>query len=176
MKAIVIATTDNRQDWLLECIESLNNYRNYPVIVLRDYEYELGKILFVYENFPEVEEFVLLQDSVHLKQTDWLDDVFNHDGGVSFAERPYFMYLGKYRRETLEKVGIPLVNSKKKAVEFESTWNELYAKSEKNLITMFDLRDTETFRNHLGRKNMIIENEYLIKYKHIWDESMIYDY
>ena len=174
MKAIIIATTKNRSEWAKQCYDSLNGYTRYPVIILDHYEYELGKIRWVIEN-TNLDEFILLQDSVVLKSTEWLDEVFDHNGSVSFAKRPFFMYLGKYRRTALEQNGMPTVSSKQQSVDYEDTWTKAYAENE-NFITLFDLSDTNHFQEHLGRNNMIIENDKLVKYKHIWSDDMIYDY
>ena len=174
MKAIVIATTKNRSDWAKQCYDSLKDYTRYPVIILDHYEYELGKIRWILEN-TNLDEFIFLQDSVILKSTDWLDEVFDYNGSVSFAARPFFMYLGKYKRETLERVGVPEVVSKQQAVDYEATWTKQYSEAG-TYETLFDLSDTNHFTEHLGRRNMVIENDKLVKYKHIWSGDMVYDY
>lgn len=174
MKAIVIATTKDRSDWARQCYDSLKGYKRYPVIILDQYEYELGKIRWIFEN-TLLDEFILLQDSVVLKTTDWLDGVFDFNGSVSLAKRPFFMYLGKYRRDALEKIDIPHVNSKQEAIEKEASWTKQYSEHD-DFKVMFNLADTNIFNEHLGRHNMIIENEQLIKYKHIWSGDMVYDY
>lgn len=175
MKAIVIATTKDRSDWATECFDSLKDYKRYPVIILDSYEYELGKLRFI-RDYLDLDEFILLQDSVILKDTDWLDGVFDYDGSVSFAKQSFFMYLGKYQMETLKSIEIPHITTKKQAVEYETSWASIYAKEAKNLKSIFELEDTNVFAEHLGRNNMIIENDHLIKYKHIWNGQMIYDY
>lgn len=174
MKAIIIATTKDRSEWAKQCYDSLKDYKRYPVIILDQYEYELGKIRWVLEN-TTLDEFIFLQDSVVFKSTDWLDEVFDHDGSVSFAAEPFFMYLGKYRRHALEQSNVPKVESKRQAVQYETAWAQHYAAHE-TFITLFDLSDTSTFKEHLGRNNMIIENDKIVKYKHIWSDDMIYDY
>jgi len=174
MKAIIIATTKDRSDWAKQCYDSLKGYTRYPVIILDQYQYELGKIWWVIEN-TTIDEFLFLQDSIVLKSTDWLDDVFDFEGSVSLAERPFFMYLGKYQRSRLEKVGIPEVSSKKEAVDYEASWTKRYSESG-DYETLFDLKDTNVFEERLGRRNMVIENDKLIKYKHIWNGDMVYDY
>lgn len=174
MKAIVIATTKDRSEWAKQCYDSLKTYKRYPVIILDSYEYELGKIRWVLEN-TTLDEFLFLQDSVELKSTDWLNDLFDYEGSVSLAARPFFMYLGKYRREALERVGVPSIASKQEAVDHEATWTAAYSNADTHK-SLFDLQDTNVFREHLGRNNMIIENDQIIKYKHIWSGDMVYDY
>jgi len=174
VKAIIIATTKDRSDWAKQCYDSLKDYKRYPVIILDSYEYELGKIWWVIEN-TTIDEFLFLQDSVVLKSTDWLDDLFDYEGSVSLAARPFFMYLGKYKRATLEKIGIPEVSSKQQAVDLEATWTKRYSEAG-DCLKLFDLQDTNVFEEHLGRRNMVIENDKLIKYKHIWSGDMVYDY
>lgn len=175
MKAIVIATTKGRDEWVENCLNSFNGYDKYPIIVLDEYDYELGKIKYIFENRKDIDEFILLHDSVELKNTDWIEEVFNIKGGVSFHPRPYFMYLGKYRREILKQVYIPTVNSKREAVRYEVEWNELYRDTEGQHTVFADLRDTDVFEEKFGRLNMVIEDNNLIKYKHIWHEDMIRD-
>ena len=174
MKAIVIATTKDRSEWAKQCFDSLKGYKRYPVIILDSYEYELGKIRWMFEN-TTVDEFLFLQDSVELKNTDWLDAVFDYNGSVSLAERPFFMYLGKYRRKALERLELPYIASKQQAIDLEATWTKQYSELDEH-IKLYSLTDTNIFREHLGRRNMIIENEDLIKYKHIWSSEMVYDY
>lgn len=174
MKAIIIATTKDRSRWAKQCYDSLKSYKRYPVIILDQYEYELGKIRWVFEN-TDLDEFLFLQDSVKIKDTYWIDEVFDHKGSVSLASRPFFMYLGKYTREALTQSGIPHVETKKDAVRYEHEWTNNYAQTSP-YKTMFDLSDTNVFKKHFSRDNMIIENDHLIKYKHIWSEDMIYEY
>ncbi len=169
MKAIVIATTQNRSDWAKQCYDSLKGV-SYPIIILDQFDYELGKIKWIYEN-TTLEEFLFLQDSVVIKDISFIEDLMTKDGSVSFSKRPFFMYLGKYSREDLERVGIPEVKNKKDAVFHEANWGKQITDK-----FLFELNDTNIFREHLGRMNMVIENEFLIKYKHIWKEDMIYDY
>ena len=59
---IVVATTPGRENWLKQCLESIER----PVMVLSDFTFELGKIKWVFEN-TKIQRFMFLQDSVVIK-------------------------------------------------------------------------------------------------------------
>lgn len=142
------------------------------MIVLYAYQYELGKIRLIYEH-TDLEEFLFLQDSVIIKDTKWIDEVFDHEGSVSLGNQ-LFMYLGKYTRETLSKVPLPQPQNKHDAVRLEREWTRDYAESEANIKTLWpDFVDTDKFEEHNGRLNMILENEHIKKYKGTWNVQMI---
>lgn len=173
-KAIVIVGKPDRAEWLKQCIESIN-YTRYPTIVVNEYAYELGRIEWIYKH-TDIDEFLLLQDSVVLKHSNWLDEVFDFDGSVSLSNAPFLMYMGKYRREILDKIEMPKVTSKAESVRLEADWTKIYVEAEDKLKIISTLRDSTKFKKVFGRKNMVIEDDNLIKYKHIWDASMIYEY
>ena len=175
MKAVIVATTNNRSEWVKNCLDSLNGYTRYPIIVLNQYSYELGKVRWVLEN-TDLDEFILLQDSVEVKDLSLLDRAFDHSGSVSFATQPFFMYLGKYTRKALKASGVPQVDTKTQAVKYEREWGKRYFDSDPQSMCLFELEDTDVYEDFLGRKNMILENDFIKKYKHIWNPNMIYDY
>lgn len=167
-KAIVIGTYKGRENWLADCLDSLKGYERYPVIAC-DVPWELGVIGWAY---PRFDEFLFLQDSVIVKQLDWIDEVFDCPKSVSLCHNPFFMYLGKYTRKDLDKVELPDVSNKREAVEHEGSWTKYYA-SLCNPITLWPLVDTDIFVEKHGRKNMVLENEYIVKYKGTWHPDMI---
>lgn len=170
MKAIVVATTRGREHWLKDCLESIES--KHPVLVVDHYDYELGKIRWVYEN-TTLDEFLLLQDSVVIKDPKWLDEIFDIEGSVSLSTKPYFMFLGKYVRTDLDKVDIPVVNTKLEAITFEDSWTYKYKEAANKMTYLWPLLDTAVFMEHHGRENMILENDHLIKYKGCWNPSMV---
>lgn len=172
-KVILIPTTNNRGQWVAECLDSLSGSK-YPIMVLTEHDYELGKLKWAMEH-TDFDEFFLLHDSVRVKNLELLDLVFDHPNSVSLSKKPFFMYLGKYKRDTLNNVGIPVVADKKEAVRYENEWTKKYAEADPATRYMFDFIDTKEFSAHNGRENMIIENKYLVKYKGTWNPRMIKD-
>jgi hypothetical protein len=145
----------------------------YPVILLDRCEYELGKIRWVYEH-TTIKQFLFLQDSCIVKDFGWIDALFSHDKSVSLSHHQYFMYLGKYTRTDLAKVDMPVVSSKKEAVEQESQWTGRYAAAAQS-DSLWPLFDTNVFEERHGRTNMVLENDHIIKYKGHWNPEMIKD-
>lgn len=169
-KAIVVATFNDRYHWLHDCLASLKDYHRYPIITVNE-PFELGVIRWIYEH-TDLDEFLLLQDSVVVKQTGWLDEVFDHPGSVSLSTKQFFMYLGKYTREDLSKVELPEVKTKQEAIHYEDRWTELYAKAD-NVKYMWPLHDSYVFEEHHERNNMILENDFIKKYKGTWNLNML---
>ena len=172
-QAIVIATTPDTYEWLNNLLQSLRGYKNYPIVILSDFSFELGKIrhMFYHTNYRE---FFLLQDSCEVLDTDIFDIVFNMYSGrnVFFAKKGY-MYLNKYTAQGLEITRPPLVRTKAEAIEFENSWHKEYAKAT-SVHTLFpNFNKSNTFKEMFGRTNMVIENQYIRKYKGTWDRKQL---
>jgi hypothetical protein len=113
------------------------------------------------------EPFVLLQDSVIVKDASFLDIMLSHEGPMAFADK-YLMYLGKYVPGNWT---VPEVNDKMEAVACELTWCRDMANGVAVLCPEFkDTRDIVVLH---GKERMKIENQYLLKYKNCWDTHMI---
>lgn len=174
MNAVVVATTPQRTNWLNQCLRPLKNLK-YPLVILSDYGYELGKIKFIQEQ-TQIDEFVLLHDSCIVKDLTLFDAVFNDPRSVCFSDDPVFysMYLGKYKRSVLSAITIPTVSSKLQAVEQEILFNVAYVAADMNTRLLFtDFHNTNRFITKHKTKVMVLENKYLIKYKSCWNRSMI---
>lgn len=175
MKAIIIATTNGREQWLEQCLESLEGYTRYPKLVTMSGDWELGKIKNASESMV-IDEFIFLQDSMVIKDYKWIDEAFDYHGSVSIGWRPFFMYLGKYKTDILRSIEIPKVNNKLDAVNYEYTWPLEYIKADPSTKHIFtDLTDTNIFLEKFGRMNMVLENDQLIKYKGTWSLDMVKD-
>lgn len=171
-KAIVICTTPKSTHWLNNLIASFNGYDKYQILILSDFTYELGKINFIY-NHTDITEFFFLQDTIEIKDPSIFEKGFNYGGSLAW-DSGLKSYLGKYRREILAQCHIPLPKSKMDSVIFEETFNWEYISKEPkgwNLHEDFSRRDV--FEEKFGRRNMVIEDEYLKKYKHIWNRDMV---
>ncbi|MGA1776981.1 MAG: hypothetical protein ACO39G_07860 [Flavobacteriaceae bacterium] len=175
---VIIATTEGREEWLNQCVTSLKNTPYMVVSENKNYMYEIGKIRWMYEN-TNFDRWFFLQDSVVIKDLSLFDIAFSYPKSVSLCDSPgqYGMYLGVYSRETLEKIEIPKISTKREAVLLERSWNEKYCQAEGGVPTLFtDLSDANSkIIEIFGRKNRLLENNYLKKYKGTWHMGMIKD-
>ena len=167
---ILVATTPGRENWLKQCLESIER----PVMVLSDFTFELGKIKWVFEN-TKIERFMFLQDSVVIKNQKIFELLDEDKGSIALTNDPcmYGMYLGIYERKILKMVDIPLPKSKAESIAFELSWTETYCRAARNVRLAFtDLTDSRAKRKEVlfGRENLVLENEFLIKYKGNWGQ------
>lgn len=167
---IVIGTTPGREQWLQQCMKSIQR----PVLVLSDFSFELGKIKWIFEQ-TNIERFMFLQDSVVIKNQQIFELLDRDKGSIAFSNDPgmFGMYLGIYERKTLEMIDIPQPKSKAESIAYELSWTESYCKAARNVRLAFsDLGDTKSKRKeHLfGRENLVLENDFLIKYKGNWGQ------
>ena len=164
---IVIATTPGREDWLAQCLASIDR----PTVVLSDFTFELGKIRWMYDN-TTVERFLFLQDSVVVKDPK-LFDLFEEPGSTALTDdpRPYGMYMGVYERCVLEQIEIPQPHNKEDSIAFEISWTESYCRAATTIrVACPGLSDRNSTRqvDMFGRPNLVLENDLLVKYKGTW--------
>lgn len=170
---IVIATTPGRQDWLKQCLNSISK----PVLVLSDFTFELGKINWIFNN-TKIDRFMFLQDSIIIKDERIFELLYEDKGSIALTNDPcmYGMYMGIYERHVLEKVDIPIPKSKAESIQYELTWTEAYCKAARNVRLAFtDLTDSRAKRKEVifGRENLVLENDFLIKYKGNWGQLVV---
>jgi hypothetical protein len=170
---IVIATTPGRENWLSQCLASISQ----PVLVLSDFSFELGKINWVFNN-TKIERFMFLQDSVVVKD-EKLFELLTHDkGSISLTNDPciYGMYMGVYEREILKQIEIPIPQNKAQSIAYELSWTDTYCRVAKNVRVAFtDLTDANSKRKQVlfDRENLVLENDFLIKYKGNWGQQVV---
>ena len=167
-KAIVIATSDGREDWVRDCLASIRV--PIPVLVVSTTGYELGKIQWILEN-TDIERFIFLQDSVVIKNNELLMSLFNYEGSVCIMDDPdcFGSFMGLYERSTLNTVEIPKVDSREESIKQEWLWTKTYVKSCANHIHPISVRhkvlDT-VYKN--GRENRLYVNDIYEKWKGTW--------
>jgi len=174
MTPIVICTTPGREMWLADCLASIKR----DVIVLSDLTFELGKIDWMVKN-TSFDRFLILQDSVVIKDDSFFDKIFAFEDSVSINQCPtwYGSFMGIYERKPLLEVGVPIPHSKREVVELEYKWTPQYCAVAGKVTVMFpQLRDENASGKVMrhGRENLVLENEYLIKYKGNWGQLADY--
>lgn len=168
-ETVVVATTPGRESWLSECLSSIDR----EVLVIRQAgTWELGKIKWLYEN-TQLDRFLFLHDSVIIKNQAFFDMMFSHEGSVSVTNDPcvFGMYMGIYTRADLSKVDLYSPVTQRDSIRAEMEWTQQYARSADKVTVVFpDLKDSKNkgFVEHHGRVNMVLENDYIKKYKGTW--------
>lgn len=168
-ETVVVATTPGREAWLAECLASIER----EVLVLRQGgTWELGKIKWLYEN-TQLDRFLFLHDSVVVKDQAFFDRMFEHEGSVSVTDDPgiFGMYMGIYTREHLSRVELYSPVTQRDSIQAEVEWTRGYAAAAGNVPVVFsEFRDSRNvgFVEHHGRRNMVLENDYLRKFKGTW--------
>lgn len=174
MITTVIGTTPNREHWLAECLKSIGER---PVVVLSDYTFELGKIKWMYEN-TTIDKFLFLQDSVVIKKPEFFEIIDEYDSSLSINKDPSFYgcYMGIYERRILDQIEIPKIYKKSESIYNEIYWTFEYVKRLNTIKVLFpELSDANATRKEVKfeRENLVLENDYLIKYKGDWGQRHV---
>lgn len=137
--------------------------------------FDLGALRLLFET-TDYDQIFLIQDSFEIKKLD-LFDIAAHCPGSFAVSKGFFHYTGKYQRKIAEKIGIPITQTKMDAVYYEYHWSMDYAKTDKKIAMMEnalsdDMKEAH-FETKFGRKNLVLENEYIKKYKGHWNHEML---
>jgi len=170
---ILIATTPDRNQWSNNLLKTIKGYDKYPIMILSDYSFEIGKIKQVMDH-TNYDEFFFLQDSVEIKNRDIFDLVFETYKGKTVTIDPTMRsFLAKYRRDFINRYELPTAKTKMEAVDAE---DYLFQKHffDDTLVALTDnFNKSEVFEEKFGRINMILENDYIKKYKATWSREQI---
>jgi hypothetical protein len=158
----------------MDCLNSLQK----PCLILRDSNYELGKIRWCQENIKN--PFFFFQDSVVFKETEWINEALGKYSSVSLNSDPdlYGTYMGIYDPKILRQIEVPIPKSKAEAIEFELSWTKKYVEQAQGVEVLFpEFKDANARRKEFkhDRENLILENQYLIKYKGNWGQKPALD-
>ena len=164
----VIGSSPDRQAWLADCSASLG--REHIAVV--SYGYELAKIAWVMEN-TSVDRFFFLQDSWQVKTPAFWDLLDQFEGSVALTRDPYFFgcYAGVYERSVVDRIGTPVVKDKQDSILLEIDWHRRYVEASVEPTVLFpeltDKNAAGVVVKH-GRENLVLENEFVRKFKGTW--------
>ena len=175
-QGIIIVTNNKSKEQLLNCLSSIVGTL-YPVLIYtNDYDnsgFESAAITYAYEH-TDWDEFVLLQDTVEVKNIDFFNIVFEEfKGKTVFAQNGGFSFLNKYTRKALLLTGIPKTKTKRESIYAESTFHRALLNTGVFVLWPKSLKDNPNREFKFGRKNMILENDYIKKYKGCWNINMV---
>lgn len=181
-QGIVITTSEYTKDFLKNCIDSLP--RKWPtLLVSNDWEdvpdfeevevvhnpwkgFELGGI---YQGAERFDEFVHLSDTTVIRNKEMFDIMFASPHSMYLCDG-FFSHLGKYRTQTLEEIGIPIITDKLVGIHYENAWHKEYFEEEPDAV-QFDPPlpvHTKVFEEVHGQTRMVLDNGYITKYKGTW--------
>lgn len=187
-KGIVIVSSESTKDFLRDCILSCVNLK-YPVLVVFNggYKPEMflstlgGTIEYAFNDWNGFElggieqgmerfdEFILLQDTVIIKDQSMFDICFDFEGSVFFTDQGLYHYGAKFRTELLKFVGVPRVESRLQAIHHEWYWGHMYFMTEKNKKYLPEIMDygNDSYpkvERH-SRVGILLENRFMQKHK-----------
>ena len=176
-QAIIITTCKEYRPWLYNLLQTLDT--TYPIVIVHNTKEKnrydiLGIITGIELGF---DEFMVLHDTVEIKNNDFFRIVFEeHKGKTVFLNNIGQMFLNKYTKEDLAKVDISslyTVHDKTSGVHVERIFNMNLKNVVQPLILFQGFDDNDKREEKFGRLNMVIENDYLKKYKGSWDGSSL---
>lgn len=150
-------------------------------VVCNDYNaWELGGVTKGAEHF---DEFVHLMDTCIINKgivdekwpeaqltPEMLFRIMFGGPGSCYLCRGFYSYLGKYRSDILRHVGIPRIETKEQAIHAEDNWNRVYLAADPSAWQFPALLpiSSNVFEEKHGRRNMVLTNGYITKYKATW--------
>ena len=154
---------------------SLERVQRYAaqIIPIEGNRWELGAIQYMLM-FTNYDDWILIQDTIEVKDNDIFNRMFEHPNrSVSFG--PFWeCYLGRYRREVLTHIQIPICLTKFDSVYQEVMFHRQYNEVAKNIeqtevLVMFSEWGNDNPKNtqdqKFGRRNLVLDNPYIIKRK-----------
>lgn len=199
-KGIVVVTHPAGKDWLDNLLQNWQEW-GYPVNViineadmgeaLKYWDYTNWNVRFLpnpeggYETgalhqamvYTQYKEIFLIHDTMEIKDPEIFKIAFEDYEGKSYALSNYpdlfGMYLGKYRREPLEMAKPKGAKDKMESIEKETSFNQRYCKHDEVVLCEQPLIDSNKFVKKFGRENMLLENDWVKKYKGTWNRWMV---
>jgi hypothetical protein len=182
-QVILVQTTPGRVEILTNFLQSIKNYDGkYPLFIESAYNYSW----FDFVTHHEFDEILILHDSVEIKDLSLFDLVFDKYKGrsVSFTGMPYFvMEMGKYKRKPYLESIFEGSETYKGRGQNEFQFGPAYVKNSNEVpVVLFpNMMECEWPGNKKKRKfhwkfnrgNLVLENQYIRKYKGHWAECMI---
>lgn len=172
--AIVICTTPGREAWLRDCIDSIHRTASdkWQVLVLSDFNFELGKIRWLLDN-TTLDRWFLLHDTIVVHSAELFAQAFAQPASCAISDCPvkFGMYLGVYTRSTLNALErIPQPNRKDEAIFWERQFADEYCAVENvpTLCPEFTDANAVGQEERHGRNNLVLQHPWLTKYKGTW--------
>lgn len=157
-QALVVVTYKG-SPWLQDCLDSLAECK-YPVHICWSEEGAYDTEGFYYAEKHNLPSFILLHDTMVVKDQS-LFDIVKDKGNIKIANQ---MFLGKF----VAPYNLPeKPRTKAEAIDMETFW---YTPKDWELLCP-ELVDVPVFEEKNGRMNMVLENQYIKKWKGNWGQK-----
>lgn len=182
--AIVVSTALGMEPWLDQCLKSLQPVRGIPVIIFRNTlgtgEAESLRQAALYTQYDEV---IFLHDTMELLDPGLVDYCFTEHAGRSIGFMgglDFGMNSGKFKPAVLRQMRdtvLRVPKDKREATEMEYRFGEELLGCDPDAFVMPNpLLDRPVFQRRFGRVNMVLENQYLRKWKGCWSMQLVDDW
>jgi hypothetical protein len=175
---VIIHHRDNSGVWLNDCLKSIKT--DYPILITNHEgdDWCMGAVKKMWQT-TGYQELVFMNESMICKDNSVWDIVFRKHMGksVMLGDR-FLMYFGKFRREMVNQLNYPAVHTKMDDVFLgEGGWCRQYMELQDHVtlqpLTDPDSTDEANFVEKHGRRNLVLENSYFIKYKSTYDMATL---
>ncbi len=164
----IIVVTYAGSPWLSECIASLEGCK-YPIYLCinpkKNCPFDPGAFYYAYQH--KIQKFVVLHDSMVIKDQKIFDILFEKEGNIAVHD-DRLNCLGKFELDKIMPLGVMPTN-KQDAVVFEIALRKKF-----NDTLGLKRKIREEHKN--GRLNRVEEDDYIIKYKGTWTWEMAEKY
>lgn len=174
-RGIVITTSNYTKDFLKDCLESIKEIK-YPITILSNGNYK-PDLSYLNRQFDLVinpingwelagiqvgknkyDSFIHLMDTTIVKDISLFDRLFEIENENVVLTKGNFHYMGKF--ETARLPNLPIVDNKDIAIKLEAHWLKYYREFKPDLEVQ-----SNNFITIHGQRRMVLENQYMIKYK-----------
>lgn len=186
-QVIYIATTPGRIEFITNFLNSIRKYNGeYPIFIESAYGYDW----YDFARNHDYDEIFFLHDSVEIKDLSIFDLVFKTYKGksVSFDDKPYFiMGLGKFlKKPYIETANLypPVPEAYVAYRDIEFTFGLKYCEVAGEIPVVLSPEFTKCewtghkkerrFTTKFGRYNLILQNQWIKKYKGHWRNDMLF--
>lgn len=160
---VVIGTNPERGDWLNDCIASVRATTKRRRVLIHDAGgFEIAALRTGVAHFRR---FLFIQDSCEVLHPTFWDVIDSTETAWLFGGPP--MYMAVYNRDDLK----PAIADAPQTMDKQSSivWEGELAKRLEYPTLWPDVTDTTgRIEEHHGRKNLVLENRYLRKFKGTW--------
>ena len=171
---IVILHSEGYEPWLNDLLNSLHNCW-YPVDVVDSPGWVTDGLRYISEHdMPEHQgdSVFLLNETMVIKDHSLFDKAAAIDGPAALSPG-YLMFCGKFVPEQLSRVKWPVVKDKRADVIYgeAGVCRDQLAPGVPVLCPDFtdpDYNDEANYQERHGRRNLVLKNDYLIKFKGTW--------
>jgi len=181
-QAIIVSTHRKFKPWMVNFVKSYEH--DYDLLFVYNTEksnkYDPQAVIAGIES--NYDEFLVLHDTMEIKDNSLFDIIFKeHVGKSVYLRKNACMFLAKFTKTDLAKLPQSTIQrlydieDKYDAVFEEAHFNAEYMKVANPVFLFNELKDSGVREEKFGRKNMILENQYIKKYKGCWSPSMIED-